>query len=267
MDGIAAQDGSGALSHVKGVVLLLDDVLFDRQDWLVPALCFASASLGMDPDRVSICIDEYIQQTGSADAGIYNHILLSFGQSDSVMNIRAFNAWVNRFSPQPGSMFMYPGVRDALQQLRYSHELSLLVQGNTESQKSIIAALDCGKYFSHITYADEIDGMRSRLPDDRAIRGLLSQMRLGHSEVALVGNNPHRHFETPNKLGCHTVRCMTGEYSRLDNELGPACAHYSISSAARLPKLLGVGSDVGSGLQLGTNGANQADSLAFKARA
>ncbi|MCB1218941.1 HAD hydrolase-like protein [bacterium] len=266
MSGLARNDGNQALTHITGLVLLLDDVLYDRQEWLIPALCFAAERLGMDPDRVALCVDNYVQQHGRADAGIYNHILLSFGQSDSVMNIRAFSAWVNRYEPLPGSLYMYAGVREALESLRYSHELCLLVQGNAESQKAVLSALDARKLFSNIVYADEIEGLRSRLPDDRALKGLLKSMISRQGNVMFVGNNPQKHFEVPNRLACTTVRCMTGEYSHLDNESGSGCARYCITSAARLPWLLGV-ADSGSGLSQSFGFEKNSDQIQRQAHA
>ncbi len=267
MDGLRAQDRPARLEHITGVILLLDDVIYDRQDWLIPALCFAASKLGMDPDRVAVVINEYTAVHGFADSGIYNHILLSFGQSDSVMNIRAFNAWVNRYKPTPGSLYMHPGVPDALSFLKNSYELALMAQGAVESQKALITALDCTRNFNQICFSDEIDGIKSRLPDERGLRSLINRMYSKPGDILFVGNNPRRHFATPRRVGCTTVRCLTGEYGRLDSSSTDSTAQYSISSAARLPALFGQNQAIDTGFGIGVSGSLQHGSLDHKAHA
>lgn len=237
----AEQKGSARLEDVKGIIFLLDDVLYDRQDWLLPALSFAGAKVGLDPDNVALLVDEYSRNNHCLDSGVFNFILTSSGQCDSRMNLMAFGDWVNRYRPAQGSLYMYPGVRDALKSLRFTHELAVLAEGNVGCQRAKLSALDCTLMFRHICYTDEIDGRKSRLPDDRALLSLLKRMDCEPRQVMFIGSHPRRHFSTPDRLGLLTVRSMTGEHGSKDNDPESVAALYNITSAARIPSMVGVG--------------------------
>jgi FMN phosphatase YigB (HAD superfamily) len=256
MEGKAAQSGKRRLESLKGIIFLLDDVLLDRQDWLVPAISYAAVKLGMDSDRVAVLSDDYINQHGRADSGIYNHILLGCGQSDSVMNIRAFSAWVNRYSPTNNSLYMLPGVAEALSVLNINYELALLAEGSAEAQRAKVLALHGAAIFQHIVFADEIDGMKSRLPNLRGLNALQKRMQSRVTETLLVACHPRRHFAEPGKLGYLTARCLTGDYARLDYEHGGSEADFNLSSAARLPELLVSTGEQQVSMRIGENSGN-----------
>ena len=239
MDGIATITGLNRLEMVTGIILLLDEVILDKQDWLIPAINYAAVKLGMDADRVAQLCDDYISKIGKADSDIYNHILLGCGQSDSVMNIRAFGAWVNRYTPSPKSLYMLPGVLEALKQLRGDYELTLLAEGTVESQRAKIVAMEGSAVFHHVSFSDEIDGKKSHLPDERGLRAAQKMMRSRVTETMFVGVHPRRHFNIPAKQGYITVRCLTGDTASMDYEPNSRTADYNITSAARLPELLG----------------------------
>lgn len=265
MDATAAQTGTKQLESLKGIIFLLDDVLLDRQDWLIPAINYAAVKLGMDSDRVAALSDVYINQHGLADSGIYNYILTGCGQSDSVMNIRAFSAWTNRYTPSGNSLYMMPGVLETLKLLNSNYELALLAEGAVEAQRAKVLALHGSSMFQHVFFSDEIDGIKSRLPDMRGLQALQKRMSSRVTETLFVASHPRKHFSEPSKLGYLTVRCMSGEYARLDYMQGIPEADFNLSSAARLLDLLGSPKD--NMLQVNVNQVSKSDSFGKKAHA
>jgi putative hydrolase of the HAD superfamily len=226
------------LKAVEGIVFDLDDTLLSKSDWTVPALEFASSKLGLDSQRVWELVTKYIQQRGAADAGVYNHVLLECGQSDSALNIRALSAWANQFEPSEGSLNLMPGVREALVALSKRYRLAVIADGPVACQKAKVRATRLERMINTIIYSDAIDGIRSRRPDPRPFRMVLGELGTRAAHTLFIGDNPVRDFQRPRAMGFVTVRVMTGEYENFDYPSPEHSADYEISSAARLPDLL-----------------------------
>ncbi len=227
-----------ALKAIEGIVLDLDETLLSSADWTVPALEFGAAKLGLDSQRVWELATRYIQERGSADAGIYNHVLLMCGQSDTAMNIRALVAWANQYVPQPGSLTLLPGAREALERLGRRYRLAIIADGAVHCQQAKVKATGLDRLVVSIVYSDGIDGIRSRRPDPRPFRMALNEIGTRVTHTLFVGDNPVRDFHRPRNMGFITVRVLTGEYAKLDYPSPEHAADYEISSIARLPELM-----------------------------
>jgi putative hydrolase of the HAD superfamily len=227
-----------ALKAIEGIVFDLDETLLSGAEWTVPALEFGAAKLGLDSQRVWELATRYIQERGSADAGIYNHVLLMCSQSDSAMNIRALAAWANQYVPPPGSLTLLPGAREALERLGRRYRLAVIADGAVQCQKAKVKATGLDRLVVSIVYSDEIDGIRSRRPDPRPFRIALTELGTRATHTLFVGDNPVRDFSRPRNMGFITVRVLTGEYAKLEYPSPEHAADYEISSIARLPELL-----------------------------
>lgn len=226
------------LRAIEGIVFDLDDTLISKSDWTVPALEYGAGKLGLDPQRVWELVTKYIQQHGAADAGVYNHVLLECGQSDSAMNIRALSAWANQFEPPEGSLSLMPGVREALLALSKRYRLAVIADGPVSCQQAKIRATRLERLISTIIFSDAIDGIRSRRPDPRPFRMALGELGTRAALTLFVADNPVRDFQRPRAMGFITVRVMTGEYVNFEYPSPDHVADYEISSVARLPDLL-----------------------------
>jgi len=230
--------GSAALSAVQAIVFDLDDTLLEKSEWIIPAMEFASSKLGLDPARVWELAIQYVQAHGCADAGIYNHVLLECGQSDSAMNIRAFVAWANQFEPKSGALSLLPGAREALELLGRRYRLGVIADGPVACQKAKLRATGLDRLVHTVVYSDEIDGIRSRRPDPRPFRAILTELGTRGPQTTFVADNPLKDFQKPRDLGFITVRVLTGEYANHDYPTRDHGADYDLSSVARLPDLL-----------------------------
>jgi putative hydrolase of the HAD superfamily len=236
--GRTAVMGNNGLKEIEGIAFDLDDTLYNKADWLVPALEHAARIMGMDEHRVWELATSYVHEQGVADVNIYNHVLLGCGQSDSALNIRAFVAAANTYKPPSGTLRLWPGVEDALSTLATRYRIGIVADGLVEAQNAKIVALRLSHFCNVFVLSDSIDGIRSRRPDPRPYRELLSQMGTRAARTLFVGDNPVKDFIRARQLGMLTTRVMTGEFAAMHYPSSAHAADYAISSVARLPELL-----------------------------
>jgi FMN phosphatase YigB (HAD superfamily) len=230
-----------ALHEIQGIIFELDSVLFDKADWVIPATEYAAAQMRIDPQRAVKLAHDYIAKHGGADPQIYNFILLGCGQFDTAMNIRAFTSLVNQFQPASRSIQLYPGVEEALLELRDQYKLGVVTDGTPDTQKRKVMALGLHELIPLLVYSDEIEGIKSRLPDPRPLLKATGEMRLRPNQVMFVGHNPVKHFMRTGEMGFITVRVLSGEYGRQDYMSEDHRADFDLPSVARLVELLRTG--------------------------
>src|SRR5437762_108586 len=85
-----------SLHDIQGIIFELDSVLFDKADWIIPAIEYAAGQMRLDPQRALQLAHEYVVRHGGADPQIFNYVLVGCGQFDTAMNIRAFSSLVNQ---------------------------------------------------------------------------------------------------------------------------------------------------------------------------
>ena len=229
--------GDSVLSVVQGIVFDLDDTLISKADWVVPAMEFAAAKLGLDPQRVTELAMQYIRSKGVADAGIYNHVLIECGQSDSAVNIRAFVAWCNQYVPSMNKLGLVAGVPDTLIDLAKHYRLAVIADGPVEFQRAKVQACGLEDYVRDIIYSDSIEGSKSRKPDPRPYQQAQSRLDTQSLQTMFVGDNPYKDFTSPRRLGWVTVRVMMGEFSSLEYPSRDRMADYDVPSVPWLRQL------------------------------
>jgi putative hydrolase of the HAD superfamily len=230
--------GSWTDEALKAIIFDLDDTLYDKAEWFQPAAVFAAEQMGLDADRVWHITSQYIQRAGSANAAIYNEILVECGQSDSAINIRAFSALCDQYTPPPGSLQLLPGIKEALITLHQQYKIGLIADGKVTSQKAKIIGLGIGPFLSAVIYSDEIEGVKSRRPDPRPYTQVAQLLGVPKPTCLFVADNPIKDFVRARALGMRTVRVLTGEYSKLDYPSPEHAADYEITSVAQLPGLI-----------------------------
>lgn len=233
------------LSRIEAIILDLEDTLFSRAEWAIPALEHAAAVIGLDRHRVWELASNYVREQGHAGANIYNHVLLGCGQSDSVMNIKALITAVNDFKPAPSSMQLFPGAIETIIALSGRYKLAILADGPVESQEAIINGLGLKSACSAVIFSDMIAGPGSRRPDPRPYYAAMDALKIRGKNIAFVGDNPIKDFIRAKRLGLLTIRVHTGEYADYPYPAEEYAADYDISSIAVLPDLMTKGAGQG----------------------
>lgn len=226
------------LSGIRAIVFDLDDTLYDKGEWLVPAIEHAANGGNLDGQVASVLATEYISIRGCADAGIFNHILLGMGQSDSVINIRAFLARMNEYHAEPGSLQLHPGALEALINLKGRCRLAVVAVGPSDLQRSKINALGLSELVDAVIVVADGPEKQSVPALARGLTTSMNRLTVRAGFTLFVADNPFRDFVTVRPLGVQTVRVLTGEYGAFDYPSVLHTADYDISSIARLPELL-----------------------------
>lgn len=227
-----------ALTRVEAIVLDLDDTVFDAGEWTVAALTHGAALRGMSADSVERAISEYLRTRNPHDPALYNAILLGCFQSDNGFNVRALHEAASLYRGDDRAWSPYPGVPEALAELRRHYRLILMAEGPVDQQKAKLRALGIESCFESIIYTDEIDGPRSRRPDPRSFQLLREQLDLQGRQILFVGDQPARDFKEARRQGCVTCRVFTGASRAEDYPDASYRADYEATSLARLPELL-----------------------------
>lgn len=231
------QEGN-KLSRISAIVFDLDDTLFDATAWKVAALEHAARQRGLNASAVERAIEAYLREHGTADAGLYNAVLLACMQHDSGSNIRALHDAASHYSGRERSWELYPGVLEALQELSRRYRLALIADGPVDSQKHKVQALGLSSLMRTVVYSDEIDGVRSRRPDPRPFREMRDRLELPSSQIMFVADHPVRDFKTPRFLGFLTCRVLSGPFRAEAYPDLDAQADYEITTVARLGELM-----------------------------
>ena len=226
------------MSKFKGVVFDLEDTLYDKADWIVPAIEYAAGLFGLDATRTLELIHGYQQQRGCIDSGIFNHVLIGCGQFDTAMNVRALSAWANQYQPSQGSLQLFPGVMQALAWLGQRFKMAIVTDGPVKAQKMKVDAVGITPIIPTVVFSDEIAGLRSRLPDPRGVLAAADELRIQPGQMIWVADNPMRDFVKVKACGITTVQVHTGEFAAQEPPSAEHAADYDISSVARLPALL-----------------------------
>jgi putative hydrolase of the HAD superfamily len=229
------------LSAIDAIALDLDGTLFAEAEWVIPALEHAAQAIGLDSQYAWELATRYVHDRGAADAGIFNHVLLGCGQSDTALNIRAFAAAANGYKPVRGSLQLLPGAEDALAELAERYRLAVIADGPVACQRGKVEGLGLERFSRDFIYSDEIDGIRSRRPDPRAYNELIRRLRVPAPRILCVADNPLKDFIRARQLGFVTIRVLTGEFAHYEYPSPEHAADFDISSIAQLPELLAQG--------------------------
>jgi putative hydrolase of the HAD superfamily len=226
------------LAGVEALIFDLDDVLFDKGEWIMHSLEYAAERMGFDGQHAWELAVKFREEQGKVDFNIYNHLLNGLGQSDSARNVKALSDFAAEYRPMRGQIEFYPGVQNALQELRETQKLGLVTDGVVLCQRAKVNALGLKDIFHEILYSDGIAGRESRKPDPRPFESMWLSLKTRKDKVLIVGANPRKDFELRKKEGFLTLRVLSGEYAELDYQSDKQRADFCLPTVAHLPGLL-----------------------------
>jgi len=226
------------LAGVESLIFDLDDVLFDKGEWIMHSLEYAAERMGFDGQHAWELAVKFREEQGKVDFNIYNYILDGLGQSDSARNIKALSDFAAEYRPLRGQIEFYPGVKNALMELRESHNMGLVTDGVVLCQRAKVSALGLKDIFHEILFTDSIAGRASRKPDPRPFESMWLSLKTRKDKVLIIGANPRKDFELRKKEGFLTLRVLTGEYAALDYQSDKQRADYCLPTVAHLPGLI-----------------------------
>lgn len=198
----------------------LDDTLFAQHDYLDGAwrdVAAAAARRGIpgEPLRAALC---EIASLGSDRGQIIDRALAACGipaQPDLIADlVGAFRAH------RPAVLTPYPGITDALWQLREVVPVGCVTDGDPQIQRAKIAALGLADAFDVIVISDET-GRPFRKPHPVPFLMALHALGVVAADAVHIGDRPEKDVAGPRRLGMRAIRVMTGEYAATPNGDSP----------------------------------------------
>ena len=132
---------------------------------------------------------------------------------------------------------LYPEATTVLSHLKKNdYKLGLITDGNVEVRKNKVKALRVEDFFDCMIFSDEY-GIEKQKPNPFPYLKAIEKLKVKKSKSVYVGDNPHKDFITPNKLGLVTIRILKGNYENitLDDEFE---AKYQIKNIIELLDLI-----------------------------
>jgi len=195
---------------IGAVFFDLDDTLYPQSAWLGGAweAVGAAAPAGVPRERLRQALGT-IAAEGSDRGHIIDRALAVTGAPDGDVAplVRAF------LDHRPGRLACYPGVPEALAELRRRVPLAVVTDGNPELQLSKLVSLGLSDAFDAVVLSDEL-GRERRKPD--AAPFLLASAELGvpARRCLHVGDRPDKDVDGARAAGlAGAVRVSTGEYA------------------------------------------------------
>lgn len=209
------------MSELRAVTIDLDDTLFAQADWLAgawKAVARTGIAFGIDPVAFHDALVEAAAE-GSDRGGIIDRGLMAVGIDDPLALltplVAAFTGWA------PGSLPLYPGVREALHSLRAAGVATAIVtDGNPSVQRSKILALGLIPLVDHVVISDELGGRAARKPDPAAFLEALRLCEVGAGVALHIGDRPAKDVVGAAGVGMRAVRVRTGEYASSPDGIG-----------------------------------------------
>lgn len=198
-----------SLPAVRGVLVDLDDTLYPQQEFLGlawSAVAEHGARLGLPRDRLAAALAA-AAEAGSARGGIIDEAVRRVGGPAAAVPslVAAFH------EVRPARLTPYPGVRDALRELRARVPVAVVTDGAVDGQRAKLAALGGAGQFDAVVLSDGW-GRAFRKPHPRPFRTALALLGVAPAEAVMIGDRPEKDIAGAAGVGVRGIRVRTGEY-------------------------------------------------------
>ncbi|HET7311091.1 MAG TPA: HAD family hydrolase [Mycobacteriales bacterium] len=192
---------------VDAVIVDLDDTLYPQADFLDAAwdaVARTAGEHGAPSADVRIALHE-VAAKGSDRGQIIDRAMSSWPTVPTASLVAAF------YKAVPDRLWLYPGARPALAELRHRSRLALVSDGNVSLQRSKLAALGLAGIFDVIVWTD-LWGRTLRKPHPFGMLLAAAHMGTRPSRVVVIGDRPDKDVTAALDSGMLAIRVTTGEY-------------------------------------------------------
>jgi len=201
-------------TSIHGVLVDLDDTLYPQAQFLDAAWrAVAQRGTEFGLDRTALLTQlRRAAATGSDRGGIINRALANIGASQ--LPIAVFLAAFRNACP--AQLTPYPGVREALAELRHRAPLALISDGEVAGQQRKLAALGLTEAFDLVVFSDQW-GREFRKPHPHPFHAALQGLAIPTELAVMIGDRPDKDVAGAQAAGVRAIRVRTGEYSTTPN--------------------------------------------------
>lgn len=194
---------------VSAVLLDLDDTLYPQAEYLASAwsaVADRGAELGLPRDRLFAALTA-VAARGSARGGIVDEAVAAVDGPAAVVPelVAAFHA------TRPARLDPYPGVGDALRELRVRVPIAVVTDGAVAGQRAKLAALRLDDAFD-VTVLSDRWGRAYRKPHPHPFRTALARLGVDAADAVMIGDRPDKDVAGAATIGLRAIRVRTGEY-------------------------------------------------------
>ena len=180
--------------HLDGLVAVifdLDDTLYSEKEYVRSGYKKIAGAFGM-PELEDELWRSFLKHEPAIDVVLEKH-----GLSDRKAETLSI------YRNQDPDIHLYLGVKEMLKRMGGSKKIAIITDGRPEGQRAKLRALGLENIPFIIT--DDLGGMEYRKPCDRAFKLMLKELNTSPEHVAYIGDNIHKDFIAPEKLG---MRCI-----------------------------------------------------------
>lgn len=217
------------------IVFDLDDTLYPEHEYVRSgfraAARFVEERLSIPAVDFARACEDALSQHGSGR--IFNDALALFGRSENFVP-----DLIRVYREHRPSLALRSGVSKMLDILRREARLAILSDGYLVAQTRKVESLDLASCVDHVVLTDAY-GRDAWKPSHVCFQRLIGEAGLSHHDATYIGDNPHKDFIAPNRLGWRTIRLRLPDQLHYEAEVGgEAEAYVTVTSLEDLRHLL-----------------------------
>jgi putative hydrolase of the HAD superfamily len=120
----------------------------------------------------------------------------------------------------PAQLSPFPGVPEALTQLRSHVLIGLVTDGDVQGQRAKVRSLGLEDAFDAIVYSDDL-GRALRKPHPAPFQHALACLRVPSDAAVMIGDRPEKDVAGAAAAGMRAIRVRTGEYAKRPDDPVP----------------------------------------------
>ena len=215
----------------RAVVVDLDDTLFPEREYV------RSGFAALDDE---VCRAFGVTGFGAVawelfESGVRGRIIdAALGRLGLAADAAMVTSLVDCYRAHQPSIGLYPDVAPALRSVCARARAAIISDGPLAAQQRKVEALGLQAWFDPILLTDRW-GRDFWKPHERAFREIEALTAAGGAACAYLGDNPHKDFVAPGRLGWRTVRVRRpdGEHASVAGNGGAQVECASLADAVR----------------------------------
>lgn len=187
----------------------LDDTLFDERQYVDSGFRFIAGNMAYLFDLSAGDVYDHMQKLLAREGRgqIFDHTLEAFGIEPKPEIVAGL---VRRYRTHAPSLGFFPGVREALDELKATYKLALVTNGHVAMQARKVAALAAENWFEVVVFCDKLGHPKPAPEGPLAACKLLG---VKPRNALMVGDNPETDGGAARAAGMGYLRINTARFA------------------------------------------------------
>jgi putative hydrolase of the HAD superfamily len=203
------------------LIIDMDDTLYDESSYAASGLRVVAEAIadrfpGIDAVRTFSAMTAHLAAHGRGkvfDAGLaFAGVPVEAGLVAELVQV---------YREHAPDIALWPGVREALDDLAQDHRLAIVTDGLGQMQRRKVAALGLQARVEAVLYCWDHDAPK---PDPDCYHMALQRFGVRPQEAVVIGDRPDHDMAAAAAVGCRSIRVLTGRYASAGDQAFPADA-------------------------------------------